>query len=457
MVGVGAVGLAERWVSQLCVEVVSERDGRVHGSLIIGHQEPDRFGPTQLMILRTVAAHLAVALDNHETMNRLSELEVLQREAAHELQYAVLPPVPSIHGAELGRFYLAADPSALIGGDLYDLIVLPSGELHLAVVDVLGKGVSGTKDALAVIHALRFLALDGCPLDTIIARADRLLSIQNPDLVATVVTGRFRPDTGELSLAGGGHPPPMLVTSAGVVSEINLPGVALGWPGAGSVGITNVVLDRSDTVIFYTDGLIEATKDIEAGLATLAVAAAETVGYPASHLARVLVERALSDADRRDDTLAVVLRRRLPPDGDCEHRLGPFEHRFTPNLAVVPLARHLLRDWLQRQPIDLDVVDDLLLCATELCTNAIKAASGDPGSVILRASAVDDAIVVEMEDDGCGFAWPTAQADQPPGPAVDRGRGLFLVRALTDESSVERQDNHTIVRCVKRSVLGGRP
>jgi serine phosphatase RsbU (regulator of sigma subunit)/anti-sigma regulatory factor (Ser/Thr protein kinase) len=453
--GGGELQVDGRWESQVSVPVVSGR-GAVVGSLIAGHHQPGFFEEQDVLVLQAVAAHFAVALDNHQTVARLSELEALQREAAHQLQYAVLPRVPAIEGAELGRFYLAADPTSLIGGDLYDLVVLPNGDLHLAVVDVLGKGVTGTKDALAVIYALRFLALGGSPIDGLIKRADALLSNQDTELVATVVVARFSPETGELLVVGGGHPPPLIVRSSGEVTELNLPGIAIGWPGAGSLSTERVVLDRSDTVIFYTDGLIEATKNVEVGLATLSAAAAETVGYPASQLARVLVERALAGAERRDDTLAVVLRRRRRPSDESEHRLGPFEHRFTPNLAVVPLARHLLLDWLQRQPIDPDSIDDLLLCATELCTNAIRASSGAPGSVALRAWANGDGVVLEMEDDGEGFAWPVMQDDQPPDPGIDRGRGLFLIRALTDEASIERRDDRTLVRCEKRAILGGR-
>ncbi len=62
-------------------------------------------------------------------------------------------------------FYLAADQQASTGGDLYDWVLLPDGTLHLAVVDVMGKGVAAIKAAVAVTHALRLLVLDGVPLD----------------------------------------------------------------------------------------------------------------------------------------------------------------------------------------------------------------------------------------------------------------------------------------------------
>ena len=441
--------------SELGVPVLS-RSGSLYGGLIIGHAQPDRFGALQGAVAAAVAAHVGVAMDNLATVTRLSEREAVQREAAHQLQYAVLPPLPTVEGAELGRYYLPADPSSLTGGDLYDWVVLPSGELHLAVVDVLGKGVAATKDALAITHSLRLLVLDGCPLDEVVARADRLVTVQNPDVVATVVVGRFSPTTGELWLAGAGHPPPLLVRSDGAVDEIDAPGVPIGWPGAGSSRVAKVQLERSDTLILYTDGLVESTKDIIAGLAMLVQAARDTAGYPAGHLARALVERALDGAERNDDALAVVVRRRLAPTNANESRLGPFEHRFSPNLAAVPLARHLVSDWLERQPIDVGAVEDLLLVATELCANAVRASSGQPGSIVLRALAEGDAVRLEVEDDGPGFAWPDWDDGEGPEPGVERGRGLYLVMALSDDAGVERRGRHTVAWCAKHAVLGGR-
>src|SRR5205807_931331 len=226
------------------------------------------------------------------------------------------------------------------------------------------------------------------------------LGLHHPDLVATILLGRYAPSTGQLQLAGGGHPPPLLLRSDGSSQFVDAPGTALGWPGAGSERLTTVVLDRRDGVILYTDGLVEARKDILAGLDELAAAASQTARYPATHQAKALVERALAGAARRDDTLALVLRRRTPPESESSVRLAPFEFRFSPSPASVGLARHFLSDWLTFQNVDGDDIDDILLVASELATNAVKAASGEERSVTLRARHDEDAIVLEAEDDG---------------------------------------------------------
>ncbi|HEX2023119.1 MAG TPA: SpoIIE family protein phosphatase [Acidimicrobiales bacterium] len=439
-------------VASLVVPVLAA-DALPHGVVLLAAPGPRQFDPEAEATVVALASHLGVALDNLETVTRLTELQAAQEEIVHQLQEAVRPPMPEVASAELGVHYLPADPGAPTGGDLYDWLVLPDGDLHLAVVDVMGKGVSATKDAVGVTHALRLLALDGCSLDRLVARAGALVTAQSPELVATVMVARYRPADGTVHLAGGGHPPALLVSGDRRVRLISAPGVAIGWPGAGSSEIVTVVLGRQDTLVLYTDGLIEASKDILAGLDGITAAAAQTAEYPAAHLARALVQRALFGAQRRDDSLALVLRRRTPPATSTGAVLAPFEYRFSPSPATIPLARHLFADWLQYLAVDDAERSDLLLVVSELCSNAVRHASGAPGALALRAWAEGDAVVVEVEDDGAGFELAGRYNDDVPDPSAEQGRGLYVVQALTDDMSVSRHGGHTLVRAVRRAVL----
>lgn len=411
-------------------------EGRVVGGVVTFRDVSDQ------QEARRAAAELA----------ELVEREAAQSETVHLLEEAVRPPVPEVAHTELGVHVLPADPDTPTGGDLYDWHVLPDGDLHLAVVDVVGKGVAATKDALAVIHALRLLVLDGCPTEHLVARADTLVTALSPDLVATALVARYRPSTGVVVLAGAGHPPALVVSPDGTSRFVPAPGIPIGWPGAGSHEVVELTMARSEVLLLYTDGLVEATKDILAGFASLERAAAETVSYPAASLARALVERALSGGVRRDDTLTLVLRRREPPVLPDRLPLRPLEHRFSPHTAAVPLARHLLEDWLRHQPVDPAAVPDLVLIASELCSNAVNASAGTHGGLSLRAWLERDDVVVEVCDDGPGLAMPERLETEPPPGAAERGRGLYIVRMLADEVAVTNDGTGSAVRAVKRAV-----
>jgi serine phosphatase RsbU (regulator of sigma subunit)/anti-sigma regulatory factor (Ser/Thr protein kinase) len=441
-----------RTAGVLAVEVPAADRG-AHGVLLACCGRPDGFSTDDRRAVEALAAHAAVALDNEARLARLTELQEVQREVVHQLQEAVRPPVPSVEAAELGVHFLPADPSAPTGGDLHDWLVLPDGDVFLTVVDVMGKGVAATKDAVAVTHALRLLVLDGCPIGELIARADTLLTAHNPDLVATVIAARYRTADGRLWLAGGGQPPALWVSAAGDVRLVAAPGVALGWPGAGSSTVVELALERNDTIVLYTDGLIESTKDVLVGLQNLTRAAAQIARYPSTHVARALVERSLSGAMRRDDSLALALRRRTPPEIAQVAPLGPFEYRFSPSVATIPIGRHLLADWLELLAVEEAERADLLLVASELCSNAVRHATGAPRSLALRAYADGDAVVIEVEDDGEGFHLGARYDDEVPDPELERGRGLYVVEALTDDVAVRREGDRTVVRVVRRAVL----
>lgn len=451
--GAGPLPRSLPQVSSLLAVPVVGADGIGRGVLVVGHPDPGRFTTKDEEALGALAAHVGIALENLERQATLEQLRATEQEIVNHLQAAVTPPRPVVPLTELATYYSPADPGAHTGGDLHDWILLPDGDLHLAVVDVMGKGVAATKDALAVTHALRLLVIDGCPLGQLVARADTIVTAQSPDLVATLLVGRYTPSTGVLRLAGGGHPPALLV-SRGEVSQVFARGVPVGWPGAGSEEVVEVELDRVDTVILYTDGLIEGSKNIVEGLECLERFAAETVPYPAEQQARILVERTLRGAARRDDSLALILRRRVPARRQELPALGPFVHRLSRSRAAVSVSRGLLREWLIRVPVDDEHAEDLLLVASELCANAVEHATWENGGVVLRARAEGADVVIEVEDDGAGLNWPHLNAE-PPDPEAEQGRGLWLVRTFTDEVAPAAVGGRTVVRALKRAVVAG--
>lgn len=401
-------------------------------------------------ITEAIALHLGIAFDTSQTVLRLSQLEAAREEVVQRLQDAVRAPIPEAEGAELGVHYQPADPGAPIGGDLYDWYLLPDGDLHIAVVDVAGKGVTATKDALAVTHALRVLVLEEVPMERLIERADAVFAQAQEELMATLVVARYSPETGRVRIVSGGHPPPLVISASNGVEFLESRGVPIGWPRAGSRNLIEHTLDVNDTLVLYTDGVIEATGDVIRGLDDLAAAALDVARYPASYLARGLVDRALSGALRRDDSVVLAVRHRVL-DHPAEPVLGPFVYRFSPSTATVPLVRHFFHDWLRHQPVDPELHEDLLFVATELCSNSVRAASGAPGSIELRAAIDGGSVVVEIEDDGEGYELDPDNT--PPQPDAEAGRGLFLVRALTDEMTVERREDHTFTRCVMASAV----
>jgi anti-sigma regulatory factor (Ser/Thr protein kinase) len=124
---------------------------------------------------------------------------------------------------------------------------------------------------------------------------------------------------------------------------------------------------------------------------------------------------------------------------------GPFTQRYPVAVVSVTAARRALATWLVGQPIAEERVPDVLLAVTELVTNAVRAARS---AVDVRSWLTDDALMVEVTDDGRGFDPAIARDVRELDPMAERGRGLFLAGALVDECTIESGPNGTIVRCL---------
>jgi anti-sigma regulatory factor (Ser/Thr protein kinase) len=149
------------------------------------------------------------------------------------------------------------------------------------------------------------------------------------------------------------------------------------------------------------------------------------------------VERALAGADRRDDTLALVLRRTrvaVRPD-TLRLRVEPGDR------SGIRAARRGLHEWLHSQGAD---SDDPVLVAAELLANAAVAARF---GAVLTAEMDGDHVVLEVSDDGPGTPDMEGRGRLLPHQDSEGGRGLFLVRALSDEVTTMSIDGGTVVRC----------
>lgn len=244
---------------------------------------------------------VSVALDN---ALRYEE----ERSVSEQLQRAALPEaLPASALLELGATYIVgAEAPRFIGGDWYDAFVLPGGEFVLSVGDVTGHGLRAATTMAKIRAAVRVAGLNSPHPVEVLSRLHHFLSYEND--LATAIYARFNLTTLELMYAIAGHPPPVLVRG-GTATLLDGGGTPLGLeiPGASGPQLRSVGLQHGDRVIFYTDGLIEATRNVDDGLARLITAAAKCAAAGESPQTSVdgLVERVLQGADPLDDIVVL--------------------------------------------------------------------------------------------------------------------------------------------------------
>lgn len=113
----------------------------------------------------------------------------------------------------------------------------------------------------------------------------------------------------------------------------------------------------------------------------------------------------------------------------------------------VAVARGVLSTMLDGAAVPPAVADDLQMALSEACANAVRHASGGAYDIDLRVR--DEQCCVEVSDTGPGF---TARGNilALSAPEAENGRGLALIRALTDELEFERDEDGMRVRFVRR-------
>ncbi len=238
-----------------------------------------------------------------------------ERDNALVLQRGISPPmIPPVPGASVAVRYVPGDTGAEVGGDWYDVIELPCGDIAFAIGDVLGHDLEAAARMGQARTALRADATDGQPPDTVLEKLNRLLTRTDADFMGTCCYVQFRPGEHSVTLVSAGHPPPMLISADGtrrlVELHANLP---LGVDDTARYTATTLTLSPGATLMLYTDGLVESrTLPLDTGLERLTALSAPTGPGDLESLAEQLLTNAPTGADADDCTL-LLLRRHMAP------------------------------------------------------------------------------------------------------------------------------------------------
>jgi phosphoserine phosphatase RsbU/P len=199
---------------------------------------------------------LALELADKVTMKR--DLEI-----AREIQSWLVPShPPTVPGADIA---FATRPQNSVAGDYYDAFFPnaeagPEGKLMLVIADVAGKSVPAALLMATLQASLRTIAGEGAPLAELVARLNRYACAHSLDgrRFTTAVLAEYDPQTRRLTYVNAGHNAPILRRANGGLEKLDVGGLPLGIRSPGSYETASVDLQPGDSLIFYTDGVVEA-------------------------------------------------------------------------------------------------------------------------------------------------------------------------------------------------------
>lgn len=253
-----------------------------------------------------IAGQAALAIDN-------ARLYQQQKQFADTMQRSLLPQsVPELSGLELGAAY-ESSARVEVGGDVYDFMELPDGRLAVALGDVTGHGIEAAADMAMAKFVFRSLARDHSdPSDFLQAANDVVVGEIAPGKFITMVYVVIDPQTGDVAVAGAGHPSPRRLGADGNVEPLDAHGLVLGVELGQTYEDAHATLARGDAVVLYTDGVIEARRAGELyGTERLDRLLVERVSLPPAQLAQAVLDdcRAYARGELADDCAVVVVRR----------------------------------------------------------------------------------------------------------------------------------------------------
>ena len=281
---------------QAWVAVPLRSSGRTLGvlTLVFTRAHPLDDGPDQIA-LTALGATIADALGRAIQHDRDRDLVISVRRS---LLADTLPERP---GVRLGGYYLPAETRYGIGGDWYDAVLLPGGQMTLIVGDVVGHGLEAAVAMGQMRSAARALAPDHGPA-ALLEALDRFLCSTVKEPLATAAVVVIDPAQRTLRYCLAGHPPPLLRGPDGTVSLLDeATGVLLGLE-TNNLPEEVVTFAPGSSVVLFTDGLVERRDEtFDTGIARLATALKAALPPDPTSLCDALVEQSAPYNDRDDD------------------------------------------------------------------------------------------------------------------------------------------------------------
>jgi PAS domain S-box-containing protein len=413
--------------------------GRTIGSLVAYWAEtPRRYEQDDLPLFEELTKRAAVSIDNARLYER-------EREIAAEFQRAALPiSLPQVGGIRFTGLYVPANDRELLGGDWYDALRLSDGRIVVSIGDVAGSGLAAAVIMSSMRQVIRGVAQVYADPVAMLDAADRTLKTEHPETFVTAFVGVFDPVARTLTYASAGHPPPLLRDVGGVITMLDAGGLPLGLRVRGEIAAT-MAMPTSGLIVLYSDGLVEAERDVIGGEDRLVAAVARPEIAESANPADALY-RAVLKAGSNDDVVILTMRLDAPNEGSVDTVTGARTRRWafdTNDEGAARNARHSFVAALRDGGVRAEHLDAAELVFGELLGNVVRFA---PGPIEIMFDWTEITPILHVLDRGPGFTLATRL---PSDLLSERGRGLYIVWSLAEDFNVtKRLDGGSHARAV---------
>jgi phosphoserine phosphatase RsbU/P len=417
-------------------------EGTVIGVLHVGTLSPRAFTSHDVDLLQLAADRAALAVQALTAQ--------LDRSAASALQHSLIPSaLPAVGGLEMAARYVPG--TGKVGGDWYDVFILPSGEVCAVIGDVAGTGLQAAVIMGRIRSALRAYTLETTDPAEVLDRLDRKIRHFEPDAMATVLCAMVSPSLDQVRICSAGHLPPIIARPGQPTAPADVaPDLLIGVSPLKRRQVSTLSFPPGTVLCLYTDGLVERRdQPIDEGIARLC--AAVTTGDPETGCAAVMA--AMAGYSTHNDDVALLMIHRKPdkadsssPDSSVTADAGTAHERdirWSGRHAIVTMPAEMdltnssdVSDLLAAAASHSPEVITVDMTATTFCdsagvhalshTHALATATGSelrlalgdsPVARIIQLTGLDQVVPV-YPDVQQSLATPRAGPDSRPGPTA---------------------------------------
>jgi len=190
--------------------------------------------------------------------------DITERDIANTLQEALLQVPREIKGIDFGYLYRSATEAARVGGDFYDLFELEENMVGIVVGDISGKGIEAATLTSLVKNTIRAYAFLGESPASIMGRTNNVIKkASTPRTFVTVFFGILDTANGKMVYCSAGHPIALLRKRDRQVARLKNSSTVIGVFPNQAYYNDEIVLEKQDILILYTDGTTEAKRNGE--------------------------------------------------------------------------------------------------------------------------------------------------------------------------------------------------
>lgn len=470
---------------KLSVPLVSQ--GELIGLLNLGPRLSEQdYSRDDRELLNRLAMQAAPAIRFAQLARRQQaqarERERLEQElrVARLIQHAFLPKdLPALPGWQVAAYY---QPARAVGGDFYDFISFEDGRMGIVIGDVTDKGIPAALLMTTTRSILRSVAQGELSPGKVLEQTNNLLCPDMPPkMFVTCLYAILDPTTGVLRYANAGHDLPYQRKRDGV-SELWATGMPLGLMPNMSYEEKETTLAYEDSILFYSDGLVEAHNPEHAmfGFPRLVKLLEKQRNDPdlIDMLLRHLIEFTGPDWEQEDDVTLVTLHRSpgygrseiatrsfsrtegtMEENRESEDHVGDGWHLLAErSVSSVPgnerLAMQYVAETVDTLNLPTKRLAELQTAVAEATMNAMEHGNHyqPDKSVTIQILATKTAIAVRIIDHGGDQMIPETETPDLEAKLASlqspRGWGLFLIKNLVDDMRVTSDEFHHTVELI---------